>query len=66
MHWSISTVLAILPNYRKQQLIEAEDFIEVARALGFQRYAGVPCSFLTPFINYVINDDSLNYVSSSY
>ena len=65
MHWPISTVPAILPNYRKQQLIEAEDFIEAARELGFQRYAGVPCSFLTPFINYVINDDSLNYVSSS-
>ena len=46
-------------------MIEAEDFIEVARKLGFQRYTGVPCSFLTPFINYVINDESLNYVSSS-
>ncbi|MFT5426227.1 MAG: phosphonopyruvate decarboxylase [Gammaproteobacteria bacterium] len=46
-------------------MIQAEDFIESARGLGFQRYTGVPCSFLTPFINYVINDDTLNYVSSS-
>lgn len=46
-------------------MIEAEDFVEAARELGFLRYTGVPCSFLTPFINYVINDDSLNYVSSA-
>ncbi|MBF8268511.1 MAG: phosphonopyruvate decarboxylase, partial [Gammaproteobacteria bacterium] len=26
---------------------------------------GVPCSFLTPFINYVINDNSLSYISSA-
>jgi len=46
-------------------LIEAKEFIEAAREFGFSRYTGVPCSFLTPFINYVINDDTLEYVSSS-
>ena len=46
-------------------MIEAESFIEVARECGFQRYTGVPCSYLTPFINYVINDNRLNYVSSA-
>ena len=46
-------------------MIEAKDFIEAARELGFVRYTGVPCSFLTPFINYVINDDSLEYIASS-
>ena len=46
-------------------MIEANDFVEAARKLGFTRYTGVPCSFLTPFINYVINDDSLEYVSSA-
>ena len=46
-------------------MIEAESFIEVARECGFQRYTGVPCSYLTPFINYVINDKRLNYVSSA-
>jgi len=46
-------------------VIDAKEFVETARQFGFTRYTGVPCSFLTPFINYVINDDSLDYVSSS-
>jgi len=46
-------------------MINAEQFIEAARKLGFQTYTGVPCSFLTPFINYVINDESLSYISSA-
>ena len=46
-------------------MIQAEDFVEPARKLGFTRYTGVPCSFLTPFINYVINDSKLNYLSSA-
>lgn len=46
-------------------MIQAEDFVEAARSLGFTRYTGVPCSFLTPFINYVINDQNLNYISSA-
>lgn len=46
-------------------MIQAEDFIDVASDHGFATYAGVPCSFLTPFINYVINDDSLNYICSA-
>ncbi len=46
-------------------MIEAREFVEAAKELGFSRYTGVPCSFLTPFINYVINDDSLEYVSSA-
>ncbi|HEY0801335.1 MAG TPA: phosphonopyruvate decarboxylase [Steroidobacteraceae bacterium] len=44
-------------------MIEARHFVEAARERGFQRYAGVPCSFLTPFINYVLQDPSLSYVS---
>ena len=46
-------------------MIQAESFIEAARKCGFNRYAGVPCSFLTPLINYVINDETLNYISSA-
>jgi phosphonopyruvate decarboxylase len=34
-------------------MIEAETFIEAASARGFALYAGVPCSYLTPFINFV-------------
>jgi phosphonopyruvate decarboxylase len=48
-----------------QPVIEAGDFVEAARAHGFRRYTGVPCSFLTPFINYVINDETLDYVSAA-
>jgi phosphonopyruvate decarboxylase len=44
-------------------LIEARHFVEAARDRGFHWYAGVPCSYLTPFINYVLQDDSLRYVS---
>lgn len=44
-------------------MIEAREFVEAARERGFRWYAGVPCSFLTPFINYVLQDPSLRYVS---
>ncbi len=44
-------------------MIEARDFVEAARARGFDWWAGVPCSFLTPFINYVLQDRSLHYLS---
>ena len=46
-------------------MINAEQFIEQALALGYRRYAGVPCSFLTSFINYVIDDPELSYVAAS-
>jgi phosphonopyruvate decarboxylase len=44
-------------------MIEARHFVEAARERGFEWYAGVPCSYLTPFINYVLQDPSLRYVS---
>jgi len=44
-------------------MIEARHFVEAARDRGFEWYAGVPCSYLTPFINYVLQDPSLRYVS---
>jgi phosphonopyruvate decarboxylase len=44
-------------------VIEARHFVEAARERGFEWYAGVPCSYLTPFINYVLQDPSLHYVS---
>lgn len=44
-------------------VIEARHFVDAARARGFRWYAGVPCSYLTPFINYVLQDSSLHYVS---
>src|SRR6202035_4302619 len=44
-------------------MIEARHFVEAARERGFRWYAGVPCSYLTPFINYVLQDPQLHYVS---
>ena len=46
-------------------MITASEFVESARAAGFDWYAGVPCSFLTPFINYVIGDPDLTYLSAA-
>jgi phosphonopyruvate decarboxylase len=46
-------------------MIRAGDFIEPARALGFNTWAGVPCSFLTPFINAVIDNDATRYISAA-
>jgi phosphonopyruvate decarboxylase len=39
-------------------MIEAGRFVAAARARGFALYAGVPCSYLTPFINHVLADAS--------
>ncbi|CAN7677264.1 phosphonopyruvate decarboxylase [Trinickia sp. LjRoot230] len=46
-------------------MIEAAQFVDAARCHGFSWYAGVPCSFLTPFINYVLQDPALHYVSAA-
>jgi phosphonopyruvate decarboxylase len=46
-------------------VIAAREFVDPAKRLGFDFWAGVPCSFLTPFINYTIGDPDLTYVSSA-
>lgn len=46
-------------------MIEAEQFVHAARDRGFDLYAGVPCSYLKPFINYVIDADDLQYVGAT-
>ena len=46
-------------------MIEAPQFVEAARARGFEWYAGVPCSYLTPFIDHVLRDRSLRYLSAA-
>ena len=46
-------------------MIEASLFVRSAKRLGFDFWAGVPCSFLTPFINYTIGDTQLRYISSA-
>jgi phosphonopyruvate decarboxylase len=46
-------------------MIEAGSFIKAAQARGFSFYSGVPCSYLKPFINYVIDSDELSYVGAA-
>ena len=46
-------------------MIQASDFIIPAKAQGFNTWAGVPCSFLTPFINSVIDEPEMTYISSA-
>jgi phosphonopyruvate decarboxylase len=46
-------------------MLEAREFVEATRRRGFRWYAGVPCSYLTPFINYVLQDPQLRYVSAA-
>ncbi len=46
-------------------MIQAATFIEQLRSRGYSHYAGVPCSYLKPFINYVIDDKSLNYAGAA-
>jgi len=46
-------------------VIEAARFVGSAREHGFDLYTGVPCSYLKPFINYVIDADGLDYVGAA-
>ncbi|MFT5031678.1 MAG: phosphonopyruvate decarboxylase, partial [Candidatus Binatia bacterium] len=46
-------------------MIEAASFIEALSKLGYSQYSGVPCSFLKPFINYVIDDPSSDYLGAA-
>ncbi len=46
-------------------MIEARSFIDAARGQGFGLYTGVPCSYLKPFINYVIDSPDLRYVGAA-
>ena len=46
-------------------MITAADFIDAARARGFDFWTGVPCSFLTPLINGVLSDRALRYVGAA-
>ncbi len=46
-------------------MISAFSFIDQLRALGYSQYAGVPCSFLTSLINYVIDDPALDYIGAA-
>lgn len=46
-------------------MIQAEDFISACTSRGYTFFTGVPCSFLTPLINHVINHPELDYIAAS-
>lgn len=46
-------------------MITAASFIKQAQQLGFSLYTGVPCSYLKPFINYVIDAPDLDYIGAA-
>lgn len=46
-------------------MIAADVFLEAAKRHGFGLYTGVPCSYLKPFINSVIDSDQLRYVGAA-
>ncbi|MGE3390442.1 MAG: thiamine pyrophosphate-binding protein, partial [Gammaproteobacteria bacterium] len=46
-------------------MLQAAEFVDAAASRGVDWYAGVPCSFLTPFINYVIDEPRLTYLSAA-
>ena len=46
-------------------MISADEFLKPLVSRGYTFFTGVPCSFLKPFINYVIQSDNLVYVTAS-
>lgn len=46
-------------------MIQAEQFVQPALERGYSFWSGVPCSFLTPFINYVIESPAIEYVGAA-
>ena len=46
-------------------MIQAKSFVEAAKAAGFSLYTGVPCSYVKPFINYVIDAPDLSYIGAT-
>ncbi|MBX9928518.1 MAG: phosphonopyruvate decarboxylase [Gemmatimonadaceae bacterium] len=45
--------------------VSSEGFVDAATAAGFGPWIGVPCSYLRPFIDYVIDRDDLSYVAAT-
>lgn len=46
-------------------MISVEEFVSRARAAGFDFYTGVPCSYLTPLINYLEGDTTSRYIGAT-
>ena len=46
-------------------MIQASDLISACVSRGYTFYTGVPCSFLKPLINYVIQSPDVDYIAAS-
>jgi len=46
-------------------MIRAESFIEQLCSAGFGLVSGVPCSYLTPLINTVIDSNKIDYLGAA-
>jgi len=46
-------------------MIEAADFVSAARDASFRLWTGVPCSYLTPFIDHVAGSPDLTYLAAA-
>lgn len=46
-------------------MIEAKTFCDAAKEAGFSLYTGVPCSYVKPFINFVIDSPELTYIGAT-
>src|SRR4030095_11326104 len=46
-------------------MISASSVVDHLRGLGYSQYAGVPCSFFTSLINYVIGGPGLDYIGAT-
>lgn len=46
-------------------MIKSTDFISACISRGYTFYTGVPCSFLKPLINYVIQNPDVDYIAAS-
>ncbi|MDY7038277.1 MAG: thiamine pyrophosphate-binding protein, partial [Thermodesulfobacteriota bacterium] len=46
-------------------MMKAENFLRPLILMGYTFFTGVPCSFLKPIINYVIQSDDLDYIIAS-
>ncbi|MBS2013702.1 MAG: phosphonopyruvate decarboxylase [Deltaproteobacteria bacterium] len=46
-------------------MINAKQFCDVAKQAGFSLYTGVPCSYVKPFINFVIDAPDLTYIGAT-
>jgi phosphonopyruvate decarboxylase len=46
-------------------MIDAKAFCDTAKLAGFSLYTGVPCSYVKPFINFVIDAPDLTYIGAT-